>query len=226
MFAPALEKYTMSLLDRIASDYNLPIAELVAKYTSCPVPVPTEPKVPKAPKARAPRVPKVPVEQRPICPSLTGKKTPCKNRCLSGSDKCHLHSATLPTGEPKPPKVPRVPKAKKVKDQPSHNHAPLIAPDAPCQLCESHGDTTSPDLPLAEFESRQNGMTLQDRLRMIISMGEDADPEPELVESPGAIRHRLLLAERGQVPTYDEEEEEDGEMTEDDDGFGEEDLID
>jgi hypothetical protein len=220
IFAPALEKYTTSLLARIATDYNLPNEELVAKYMTCPEAI----KV----KAKKPRAPKVPTEDRPMCPSLTGKKTPCKNRCLPGSDKCHLHSVNLPTGEPKPPKPPRVPKAKKVKEQPTHNHAPLVAPDVPCQLCESHGDATDPGLSNVQFESRQDGMTLQERLKMIIQMGEDAEevePEDE-IESPGTIRHRMILAERGLPPPVyddDEDDEDDGELSEDE--FDEEDLV-
>ena len=215
-FAPALEKYTVSLLTRIAFDYNLPVEEFVAKYSSKPV------KVPKKP-------PKIPAEDRPICPSLTGKKTPCKNRCLPGSDKCHLHSVTLPTGEPKPPKPPRVPKIPKMpKVQPTHNHAPLVSPDVPCQLCDSHGDATSPGLTNVQFESNQNGMSLQDRLRMIIQM-EEPEPEPE-PESPGAIRHRMILAEQGlPPPVYDEDDDEDsesnGELTEDENEFSEEELL-
>jgi len=63
-------------------------------------------------------------------------------------------------------------------------------------------------------------MSLQERLRMIIQMGED-EPEEE-VESPGAIRHRMLLAEKGEVPHYDEEDLDD-EMTEDE--FEEEELL-
>jgi len=218
MFAPALEKYTLKLLARIAVDYNLPSEELVTKYMTRPVElikVPKKPKDPNAPvKPRVPKAPKIPLEERPICPSLTGKKTPCKNRCLPGSDKCHLHSVTLPSGEPKPPKVPKV---KKVKEQPSHNHAPLVAPDAPCGLCDTHGDAMNPGLPNVSFESRQDGMTLQERLAMIIQMGEE-EPEEEEVESPGAIRHRLLLAEKGEVPQFDEDDE----MTEDE--FEEEEL--
>ena len=214
LFVPVLEKYTTQLLSRIALDYNLPAEELVAKYL-------TEIAPPKAPKKpREPKAPKAPLEERPICPSLTGKKTPCKNRCLPGSDKCHLHSVTLPNGEPKPPKPPRVPKAKKVKEQPTHNHVPLVAPEAPCQLCDTHGDATNPGLTNVEFESSQGGMTLQERLRMIIQMGEE--PEDDEVESPGAIRHRMLLAERGEVPHYDEEDL-DNEMTEDE--FEEEELL-
>jgi hypothetical protein len=225
MFAPALEKYTLKLLARIAVDYNLPSEELVTKYMSRPVELVKVPKAPRKPKDpnAPPKAPKVPLEERPICPSLTGKKTPCKNRCLPGSDKCHLHSAVLPTGEAKPPKPPRVPKVKKVKEQPTHNHAPLVAPEAPCQLCDTHGDATNPGLTNVEFESSQGGMSLQERLRMIIQMGED-EPEEDLdeVESPGTIRHRMLLAEKGEVPHYDDEDLDD-EMTEDE--FEEEELL-
>jgi hypothetical protein len=228
IFAPALEKYTLGLLTRIASDYNLSQDELVAKYLTRPETIKAKVKKPRAPKDpnAPPKPPKVPIEDRPMCPSLTGKKTPCKNRCLPGSDKCHLHCVSLPTGEPKPP---RIPKAKKVKEQPTHNHAPLVAPEAPCQLCETHGDATNPGLTNVQFESNQNGMTLQERLKMIIQMGEDAaEPEPEdEIESPGTIRHRMILAERGLPPPEydsDSDSDEDAEMTEDE--FEEEVLLD
>jgi hypothetical protein len=109
------------------------------------------------------------------------------------------------------------------KEQPKHNHEPLVAPDVPCQLCDSHGDATNPSLPTVRFESNQDGMTLQERLRMIIQMGEEPDEEPE---SPGTIRHRMILAERGLPPPImdDESDEEDAELTEDE--FDEEDLVD
>ena len=225
MFAPALEKYTNTLLARIALDYNLPPEELVAKYMSRPTELKTKvarkPRAPKDPNA-PPKPPKVPMEERVPCVGLTGKKTPCKNKCLPGSDKCHLHATVLPSGEPKPPKAPRVPKAVKVgKEQPKHNHEPLVAPDVPCQLCDSHGDATNPSLPTVQFESNQDGMTLQERLRMIIQMGEE--PEPE---SPGTIRHRAILAAQGKELVFDPEEDDDeeDEMTEDEDNFDEEPL--
>lgn len=230
IFAPALITYTKTLLSRIAVDYNLPCEELVAKYMTLPdsVKTSTKPRKPRAPKdPNAP--PKIPTSERPMCPSLTGKKTPCKNRCLPGSDKCHLHAVTLPGGEPKPPKPPRVLKEKKVKSQPSHNHAPLVAPDAPCQLCDTHGDATNPSLTNVQFESSQSGMSLQERLRMIIQMGEDAPDAPTSspVESPGSIIHRMKLAEKGKVPEYDDDDvlisDEDDGMTEDE--FDEEELL-
>jgi len=71
---------------------------------------------------------------------------------------------------------------------------------------------------------------------MIIQMGDDAEAEADEIESPGTLRHKMLLAEKGLVPSFDleEEEEEDGdndevgdvddEMTEDE--FEEEDLED
>jgi len=89
-FAPALDKYTRTLLARIALDYNLNEAELVAKYMSGPL-------VLNKPTIKKPRVPK---EGRAPCPGLTGKKTPCKNASLPGEATCHFHS-----GRPKVPKV-------------------------------------------------------------------------------------------------------------------------
>ncbi len=82
LFVPALEKYTSNLLPRIAVDYNIPAYELVNKYLTRPEELlkPKKPKVPKDPNAppKAPKAAKVPLEDRPMCPSLTGKKTPCK----------------------------------------------------------------------------------------------------------------------------------------------------
>jgi hypothetical protein len=240
MFAPALEKYTSTLLARIALDYNLPTDELVAKYMTRPTElkakVARKPRAPKDPNA-PPKPAKVPMEERVPCVGLTGKKTPCKNKCLQGLDKCHLHATVLPGGEPKPPRAPKVPKAAKVgKEQPKHNHEPLVAPDVPCQLCDSHGDATNPSLPTVQFESNQDGMTLQERLRMIIQMGEEPEPEPEEEpESPGTIRHRAILAAQGKELVFDQDDdemteeddemtEEDDEMTEDEDNFDEEPL--
>jgi hypothetical protein len=221
IFAPALEKYTTSLLARIAVDYNLPYEELVAKYLTRPEAIKAKVKKPRAPKDpnAPPKAPKIPMEDRPMCPSLTGKKTPCKFKCLPGSDKCRLHSVTLPNGEPKPP---RVPKAKKVKEQPAHSHVPLVAPDEPCQLCDTHGDAAKPTLSNVQFESNQNGMTLQERLRMIIQMGEDADPEPEPdVQHPVAPPPPMMTEDDDS--DSDSDSSENSEMTEDE--FDEEDLL-
>jgi hypothetical protein len=48
----------------------------------------------------------------------------------------------------------------------------------------------------------------------------ESDEEESEPESPGAVRHREILASQGLVPNYDE----DGEMTEDE--FAEEELED
>jgi hypothetical protein len=71
-------------------------------------------------------------------------------------------------------------------------------------------------------------MTLQERLKMIIQMGDEPEVEPEdEIESPGTIRHRMILAERGLPPPEydsDSDSDEDAEMTEDE--FEEEVLLD
>jgi len=166
IFAPALEKYTRALLARIALDYNLNEAELIAKYiTSGSVVV-----VPK--KSAGPRKPKVPKEDRPPCPGLTGKKkTPCKNVCLPGDIACHFHS-----DKPKLPKV----------------QAPAQAPletEQLCQPCErleqidldklkeaaeavaEAFQNPDPEEPESEEEPEAE-MSIQDRLRMIIGEEE------------------------------------------------------
>jgi len=82
-FTTAIEKATTQLLTRIATDYNLPCEDLIAKYLNKTV----------KPKVVKPKVLKVPMEERMICPGLTGKKkTPCKNKCKAGTNACHIHN--------------------------------------------------------------------------------------------------------------------------------------
>ena len=91
MFKNPLLKYTQSLLNTIALDYNLSVDELVIKYC-----LQDEPKTP--------------------CPHNTGKGTPCKNSCLPGETHCHLHAVIKP---PKPEKIKKI-KLIKVQPQHSH----------------------------------------------------------------------------------------------------------
>jgi hypothetical protein len=166
-FTGALEKYTNALLSKISEDYSLPLEELVAKYQTVPLKKKRAPK--KAKDPNEPEVPKVP------CVGLTGKGTPCKNKCQPGSDKCHLHGVELPGAVPKvpkEPKVPKVPKTKAKKIQPEHNHPPGSQSDE-CQLCETHGNVVIPKLP--QFESK----SLQDRLAAILSSETQETEEPE-----------------------------------------------
>ena len=161
IFAPALEKYTRTLLARIALDYNLNEAELIAKYiTSGSIVVKTK-------KSPGPKKPRVTKEDRPPCPGLTGKKkTPCKNVCLPGDVACHFHS-----DKPKLPKV----------------HAPPIETEPMCQPCS----ITQPEFdrlkeaadavydafhnPETESDDSISEMSIQDRLRMIIGEEELED---------------------------------------------------
>jgi len=96
MFKAPLLKYTQSLLQTIALDYNLSPEELVTKYCV---------------QSEAPKVP---------CPHQTGKGTECKNYCLPGLTHCHLHATV------KPPKLKKVKKVKLVKVQPRHSHLPGV----------------------------------------------------------------------------------------------------
>jgi hypothetical protein len=278
-FTGALEKYTNALLSKISEDYSLPLEDLVAKYQTVPL------KKKRAPKKvdGAPEVPKVP------CVGLTGKGTPCKNKCQPGSDKCHLHGVDLPGAVPKVPKEPRVPKVPKKakKIQPEHNHPPGSQSDE-CQLCETHGNVVIPKLPQFESKSLQDRLaailssetqeteepeepppvspekpkakapknvqaapeissakpkakpkapkkakspepvaappppppkpeavkvpktaSIEERMALILSEEDEEEEEPE---SPGAVRHRLIMAEKGLPVEYDEDEDEDNDL--------------
>lgn len=98
-FASAIEKATVQLLTRVATDYNLPCDELLTKYLNKTV----------KPKVVKPKAPKVPMEERAPCPGFSGKKKlPCKNKCKPGFNACHLHceKVLVPVCAPCPPQVP------------------------------------------------------------------------------------------------------------------------
>lgn len=121
------------LLTHIALDYNLSKEELVNKYI---------PEIPRKP-----------------CSGLTGKQTPCKNKCLPGFDLCHLHNMIEPR-QPKPPRVPKTPKMQK--EQPAHNHAPGVL-SKNCQLCLTHGNAMNPFLTKIKF-----GLVCGNKLRDLL----------------------------------------------------------
>ena len=170
IFAPALEKYTRTLLARIALDYNLNEAELIAKYiTSGSVVV-----VPK--KTPGPKKIKLPKEDRPPCPGLTGKKkTPCKNVCLPGDIACHFHSDK--------PKLPNVQAPAPQTLETEQIFQPCEEPLTPLdlnKLKEAAADVYKAFQPEPEEESESDDdpvteMSIEDRLRMIIGEEELED---------------------------------------------------
>lgn len=173
IFAPALEKYTRALLARIALDYNLNEAELIAKYiTSGSVVI-----LPK--KAAGPKKPRVPKEDRPPCPGLTGKKKiPCKNLCLPGDTACHFHS-----DKPKLPKVQApvpIPATLETEPmcQPCNDTLTQLDLDKLKEAAAAVAEAFQPEPesePEEESESEEDpldNMSIQDRLRMIIGEEE------------------------------------------------------
>lgn len=123
--------------------------------------------------AARPGVPKIP------CKGTTAKGTPCRNRCLPDSEFCRMHR-DRPAPVPKPPKEKKT-KAKTKKPAPEHVHD---QPGTSCQLCESHGDVTNPDMPEDEFEPVDSDLST--RLRELLREGDAswADQGDELPELP------------------------------------------
>ena len=171
-----------SLLSRIAVDYALSKDELVDRYmngVAVPVLAVKKPRVPAGAAAIAPKVPKekkVPIEVRATCGGLTGKRTPCKNKCLAGFDMCHLHCVVLPNGEQKPPKVP---KAK----------APAKPPRVRAALNEAEAEEGPVDQVVADFD-------LQARLRLIMrEEKEDEEIGMEAAQTRARVAEDLRVAE-------------------------------
>ncbi len=210
MFKPVVYKYTLALLAKVSVDYNLPVDELAAKYLSDCAPAPTKPKVLK------PKVPKVPMEERPICPALTGKKKqPCKNKCMPGGTACSRHSEKpIPPAEPAPgaevcvPCVPAltVPPVKTKKTV--LKKTPVVAP-APTPVVVAPVPVPVPA-----------AVSIEERLKLLMANsagdeGEDTEEEDEdeeeEPESPGMLIHRAKMAELGRTVEYEDDDEEDDE---------------
>jgi hypothetical protein len=164
----------VTLLEKVAKDYSLPLEELKEKYLGENIEVPKEIKKVKKPKEPA---------DKKMCTGLTAKGQPCKFAAVEGGCLCGIH-IRKESGEPRKPKEPKEPKepkkVKKVKTVPEHNHKPE-EPSETCELCESHGDGLKPELTKAEFEAvEEEGKSIQDRLRAILAEAEE-DPEDEEV---------------------------------------------
>ena len=147
--ALARERDRVFLL-RVSTDYNLPFAELEAKYLE-----EAESAI-KVPKVKKVRVAKVTVEggkpEAPKCQALTAKKGQCSFAALKGECFCkrHLKQQNEPKQDvPKPVKP--EPKKAQVKVDPVHTHEidTEIHPD--CTLCQTHGNPLEV-APVKEFE--------------------------------------------------------------------------
>ena len=166
--ALARERDRVFLL-RVSTDYNLPFAELEAKYLE------TAEAAIKVPKVKKVRVAKVTVEggkpEPPKCQALTAKKGQCSFAALKGECFCkrHLKQQNEPKQDvPKPVKP--EPKKAQVKVDPVHTHEidTEIHPD--CTLCQTHGNPLEV-APVKEFEEA------------VESESEDEEVIPRVAES-------------------------------------------
>jgi hypothetical protein len=185
-----LAKALSDVLARVASDYDLDHAELVAKYISGPPPT-TLPQ-PKAPTAT-------------LCTAKTAKGALCKYKPQKGSCVCKIHASKTggdeqvhpPSKEPEPPKKKKAPK--KVKAAvPEHTHALTedLSPDNVCQLCDTHGSVLDPKMPEVEFELAEES-DLAARLKAILAeepLEEEALEEEALAEDEDFEDDQVILA--------------------------------
>jgi hypothetical protein len=102
-------------------------------------------------------------------------------------------------------------------DPPKHNHLPGEIPTEPCELCDTHGDVTDPDLINTEYEEvNVGGKSIEERLLEVIeseSMCEDGDdtvPKTQINNISNTSTddtQKTSLREQSWADMLDEEEE-------------------
>lgn len=128
-----------AFLERLATDYNLDLAELESKYLET-----GDGHVKVAKKVRKAKVTIEGPDAAPKCQATTAKKGPCSFAALKGECFCkrHLRQEQEKTA-PKEPKDATAPKkvAVPVKIDPVHDH-PVDDGEthAECELCQTHGN--------------------------------------------------------------------------------------
>jgi hypothetical protein len=190
-------------VQRIATDYNLNLEELQAKYLAvAEMAIKVPRKYVKKPKsvevvgetgAKVPKAAKA-AKEKQCCTAHTSKKEPCKFSALKGEVFCkrHLKQSIEEAGEPKAkePKAKKEPKkAAKKPDQPVHTHR-LNEEAAACDLCESHGNAFGAEEQDFEIVMPQPSgpaagpvkqVTVAQRLAAML---EEADSEEEDEDAP------------------------------------------
>ena len=96
--------------------------------------------------------------------------------------------------------------AKKKIPPPVHNHEPGES-SQDCELCATHGDILDPDMPDEEFMGVDvDGMTLEDRLRMVIQEEEEGKLTSN-VSNTSTDTQKTSFREQSWADMLEEEEE-------------------
>jgi uncharacterized protein (DUF1800 family) len=114
--------------------------------------------------------------------------------------------------EPKTPKKSKKAEVTPVPDAPMKAKPEPKTPKKAVKKLELELEPVAPPAPIKVPKSA----SIEERMALILS--EEPEEEEEEPESPGAVRHRLIMAEKGLPVEYDDDE-----MTEDE--FDEEDLL-
>jgi len=176
---PAMNKFAEGLLEQIATDYQLNLDEMVAKYLNKEgdnkwVPREVIDLNEKPAKAVRPPRRKKSIEPETMCEGLTAKGTPCKNKARPGGCLCHIHLRKKEKEESGAPAPRKAKKTKKV--EPRHNHPVGEEPEEPCDVCESHGDVAVGEDDEASFE-----VDVKSRLAAILAGVEEEEEDPSPV---------------------------------------------
>lgn len=192
---PAMNKFAEGLLGQIATDYDLNLDEMVAKYLDktgdtkwAPqtiIDLNEKPAKAVRPPRRKKAVEAKEVETATMCEGLTAKGTPCKNKARPEGCLCHIHLRKKEKEEAGAPAPRKAKKTKKV--EPRHNHPVGEEPEEPCDVCESHGDVAVGEDDEASFE-----VDVKSRLAAILAGVEEEEEEED--PSPVSRAHAASQA--------------------------------
>jgi len=160
-FDKIVRNYTRNLLSRISLDFNIPIEELEMKFMEKKKPA----------KIKVVKV----IEPAQLCVFITGKKTQCTRKCISGTTACGLHS-----------------RPKKEKEIQLVVVAPFIREDDP-------GPSMSIDDRIRAILSGQD-----DEEEVLVKEEEELEEElEEEPDSPGGFRHATFLKYKEKGVTWE-----------------------
>jgi hypothetical protein len=168
----------------VATDYGLPMAELMAKYNL----VSPGKTALTGVKVKRAQVAVVSDGDGPKCTAITAKKLPCKFDALTGESLCKRHlrvsketGEVVPTGPVCGPiKVPKP--AKKAPSMHTHPVDELVHDD--CLHCTTFGNLLCGPAPREEPSAPVGERTLSQRIADILGDDEDVAAAPSMATAP------------------------------------------
>ena len=183
------------LLAQISQDYNLDNQELIKRYlqpsdqaqirdgSQVPAPLLVAAQQEKTKRTQKNKPEKI------CCKGTTAKGQPCKFAALQdGFCKKHSEMNNKPEGS-------QAPKTKAKNPRPRHTHLTEEEPQETCQVCETQGNVTQPEMPRQDWEI-QGADEIKARLaRMMAEAEETVSAEEILGQEDSQLQTEMINEE-------------------------------